>query len=185
MADSINPSRLIILDRDGVINKDSDDYIKSKEEWIPIEGSIEAIADLYKAGFTICIATNQSGLARGYFTEETLSEMHEKLHKLLNKHDAKIHSIFFCPHGPDDNCDCRKPLSGMFKQIAEQFNLPDLTSVKTVGDSLRDLQAGKALNCDTFLVKTGKGQRTLDSNKKLPDGTAIFENLREFANSLL
>lgn len=185
MNPTIDPSKLIILDRDGVINQDSDEYIKSEDEWIPIPGSIEAIADLYKNGYTICIATNQSGLARGYFTEATLRKMHKKLTNLVEEKGGKIHSIHFCPHGPDDNCECRKPLSGMFRQIADQFHLNDLSNVKTIGDSLRDLQAGKRLNCDTFLVETGKGQRTLSGGKELPTDTKVFKNLREFVNSLL
>lgn len=185
MNTTIDPSKLIILDRDGVINQDSDEYIKSEDEWIPIPGSIEAIADLYKNGYTICIATNQSGLARGYFTEDTLKKMHKKLTKLVNKEGGEVHSIHFCPHSPEDNCDCRKPLPGMFRRIADQFSLKDLSGVKTVGDSLRDLQAGKKLNCDTFLVKTGKGRRTLDSGKTLPSNTIVFEDLREFANSII
>lgn len=185
MNTTIDPSKLIILDRDGVINQDSDEYVKNADEWIPIPGSIEAIAELCKNGYTICIATNQSGLARGYFTEATLKQMHKKLTDLVEKQGGKIHSIYFCPHSPDDNCDCRKPLPGMFKQIALQFSLKDLRHVRTVGDSLRDLQAGKALGCDTFLVETGKGQRTLNSGKALPDNTEVFKDLREFADSLI
>jgi len=182
---NIDPSKLIILDRDGVINQDSDEYVKTTDEWIPIPGSIEAIADLYKAGFTICIATNQSGLARGYFSEDTLTAMHTKLISLVEKHGGKIHSIYFCPHGPDDNCQCRKPLPGMFKQVAEAFKLEDLTNTRSVGDSLRDLEAGNILNCKTYLVETGKGMRTIDSGKKLPEGTVIFKDLRAFADSLI
>jgi D-glycero-D-manno-heptose 1,7-bisphosphate phosphatase len=185
MSTTIDPSKLIILDRDGVINQDSDEYVKSEEEWIPIPGSIEAIADLYKNGYTICVATNQSGLARGFFTEKTLMQMHKKLTTLVEEQGGKIYSIHFCPHGPDDNCDCRKPLPGMFKQIAKQFDLEDLSNVRTVGDSLRDLQAGKELNCETFLVETGKGQRTLDSGKALPAKTIVFKDLREFVDSLI
>ena len=185
MNTTIDPSKLIILDRDGVINQDSDEYVKNEDEWIPIPGSIEAIVDLYKSGYTICIATNQSGLARGYFTEATLMRMHKKLTDLVEEQGGKIHSIHFCPHGPEDNCDCRKPLPGMFKQIANQFGLQDLSSARTVGDSLRDLKAGKELNCDTFLVETGKGQRTLDSGKALPANTVVFKDLREFADSII
>ncbi|MGB0203969.1 MAG: D-glycero-beta-D-manno-heptose 1,7-bisphosphate 7-phosphatase [Neptuniibacter sp.] len=185
MNTTIDPSKLIILDRDGVINQDSDEYVKNEDEWIPIPGSIEAIADLHKNGYTICIATNQSGLARGYFTEPTLMRMHKKLTDLVEEQGGEIHSIHFCPHGPEDNCDCRKPLPGMFKQIAVQFGLEDLSNVRTVGDSLRDLQAGKELNCETFLVETGKGQKTLDSGKTLPTNTVVFKDLREFADSII
>ncbi|WP_299182288.1 D-glycero-beta-D-manno-heptose 1,7-bisphosphate 7-phosphatase [uncultured Neptuniibacter sp.] len=181
----IDPYKLIILDRDGVINQDSDAYVKTLDEWIPIPGSIKAIADLYKAGYTICIATNQSGLAREYFTLETLNEMHTELINLVEKAGGKIHSIEFCPHGPDDNCDCRKPLPGMFRKIADKFELDDLTGAYTVGDSLRDLEAGKQLNCTTILVKTGKGQRTISSGKSLPHGTLIHDDLHSFAASII
>ena len=182
---NIDPSKLIILDRDGVINQDSDEYVKTTDEWIPIPGSIEAIANLYKAGFTICVATNQSGLARGYFTEDTLAAMHTKLTTLVEKHGGKIHSIYYCPHGPNDNCACRKPLPGMFNQIAKAFNLEDLTNVRTIGDSPRDLEAGSLLNCRTYLVETGKGRRTIESGKKLPVGTTIIKDLRAFADNLI
>lgn len=182
---NIDPRKLIILDRDGVINQDSDEYVKSPDEWIPLPGSIEAIADLYKAGFTICVATNQSGLARNYFTTDTLDQMHQKMISLVEEAGGKIHSIEFCPHGPDDNCDCRKPLPGMFRAIANRFELANLVNVRTVGDSLRDLQAGKELGCATFLVRTGKGERTLSSGKSLPEGTVIFNDLREFADKIM
>jgi len=182
---NIDPRKLIILDRDGVINQDSDEYVKSTDEWIPLPGSIQAIADLHKAGFTICVATNQSGLARNYFTTNTLNQMHQKMIGLVEDAGGKIHSIEFCPHGPDDNCECRKPLPGMFRTIANRFKLENLEDVRTVGDSLRDLQAGKKLGCDTFLVRTGKGERTLSSGKELPEGTIICNDLRAFADSLL
>lgn len=181
----IEPRKLIILDRDGVINQDSDAYVKTLDEWIPIPGSIEAIAKLHKAGFTICIATNQSGLAREYFTLDTLHAMHQKLTDLVEAEGGQIHSIEYCPHGPDDKCDCRKPLPGMFRTIANRFALADLSSTHTVGDSLRDLEAGSKLKSQPVLVKTGKGQRTLDSNKELPSGTKIFENLSSFADYLI
>ncbi len=181
---TIDPTKLIILDRDGVINHDSDNYIKSLEEWIPIPGSIEAIADLSKAGHTICIATNQSGLARNYFSPETLKKMHKKLHQLVEEQGGKIHRILFCPHGPDDECRCRKPLPGMFEAIAEEFQLTDLRGVYAVGDSLRDLEAGKQLHCTPILVRTGKGERTLATSKPLPEGTQIYDDLLSFSRTL-
>lgn len=182
---SIDPNKLVILDRDGVINQDSDAYVKSVDEWLPIPGSIEAIATLSKAGYTICIATNQSGLARQYFTLGTLNAMHDKLVALVREQGGEIDAIEYCPHGPDDNCDCRKPLPGMFKTIAERFELTDLSGSHTVGDSLRDLEAGAALNSQPVLVKTGKGTRTLDSGKALPEGTQIFPDLSQFVEALI
>ena len=174
--------KLIILDRDGVINEDSDAFVKSVEEWIPLPGSIEAIARLCKAGWTVAVATNQSGLARGYFTEQTLDAMHRRLRELVAEQGGQVDLIRHCPHGPNDGCDCRKPLSGMFRSIAEHYGL-SLDGVPTVGDSLRDLQAGAALGCQPYLVRTGKGAQT--ERKPLPEGTRVFDNLAAVADYLL
>ncbi len=179
----IDPRKLIILDRDGVINEDSDAYVKSLDEWIPIPGSIEAIADLSKAGYILCVATNQSGLARNYFDESTLHAMHEKLTDLVSEKGGVIHTIEYCPHGPDDQCGCRKPLPGMFKKIANLFGLSDLSGSYTVGDSARDLVAGSELNSQPILVKTGKGLKTIAA-KTYPTGTLIFDDLSAFAEHL-
>lgn len=153
-------NKLIILDRDGVINQDSDDYVKSLEEWIPIEGSCEAIADLSKAGYTIAIATNQSGLARGYFSLDDLEAMHGRLNSLVEEAGGKIATIKYCPHGPDDGCDCRKPLPGLVDQIEQELGISAAGSF-FIGDSLRDLQAGLTKGCKPVLVMTGKGETTL------------------------
>lgn len=174
--------KLIILDRDGVINEDSDAFIKSVEEWIPLPGSIEAIARLSKAGWTVAVATNQSGLARGYFTEQTLSAMHQRLRELVADQGGHVDLIRYCPHGPDDGCECRKPLAGLFRSIAEHYQT-SLSGVPTVGDSLRDLQAGAAVGCQPYLVRTGKG--SLTEQKILPDNTHVFDNLAAVANHLL
>jgi D-glycero-D-manno-heptose 1,7-bisphosphate phosphatase len=174
--------KLVILDRDGVINQDSDAFIKSLEEWIPLPGSIEAIARLSQAGWTVAVATNQSGLARGYFDEQTLEAMHQRLRELVAEQGGRIELIRHCPHGPDDGCDCRKPLSGLFRAIAEHFQVA-LEGVPTVGDSLRDLQAGAAVGCRPYLVRTGKGVQT--EQKELPAGTLVFDNLAAVANHLL
>lgn len=168
--------KLVILDRDGVINFDSDNYIKTVDEWQPIPGSIEAIATLSKAGFDICVATNQSGLARGYFTPETLTAMHDKMTSLVTEAGGHINLIEHCPHGPDDGCNCRKPLPGMIENILSKYPQIRAESVYVVGDSLRDLQAGVAAGCKALLVKTGKGERTLEKGG-LPDRTAVCENL--------
>lgn len=178
------PLKLIILDRDGVINQDSDEYVKSTDEWIPLPGSIEAIAMLSKAGYKIHVATNQSGLARGYFTEGTLNKMHDKMLGLINAAGGKIQSIKFCPHGPDDNCRCRKPDSGMFEEIAADLNLANLDGSYTVGDSARDLYAGEKLESSPILVRTGKGERTI-AKGDMPLNTLIFDDLYSFAKFLL
>lgn len=174
--------KLIILDRDGVINEDSDAFVKSVDEWIPLPGSIDAIARLSQAGWTVAVATNQSGLARGYFSEQTLQAMHQRLRDLVIEQGGRIDLIRHCPHGPDDGCDCRKPLSGLFQQIAEHYAVT-LDGVPTVGDSLRDLQAGAAMGCTPYLVRTGKGRMT--EGKNLPAGTRVFDDLAAVANYLL
>ena len=156
--------KLIVLDRDGVINEDSDEYIKSADEWIPIPGSMDAIARLNRGGFRVVIATNQSGISRGLFDLETLSAMHKKMHDLAGVVGGHIEGIFFCPHGPDDKCYCRKPKSGLFQEIHARTGF-NLEGVPCVGDSLRDLQAGASQGCTPFLVKTGKGKKTLEKCK--------------------
>jgi D-glycero-D-manno-heptose 1,7-bisphosphate phosphatase len=149
-------NKLVILDRDGTINQDSDDFIKSPEEWIPLPGALEAIARLNHAGWQVVVASNQSGLGRGLFDMATLNAMHAKMNKHLSAVGGRIDALFFCPHGPEDKCPCRKPLPGLFEQIAERLGM-DLKGTHVVGDSLRDLQAGVAVGCTPHLVHTGKG----------------------------
>ncbi|WP_455383981.1 D-glycero-beta-D-manno-heptose 1,7-bisphosphate 7-phosphatase [Acidihalobacter prosperus] len=175
--------KLIVLDRDGVINEDSDAYVKSPEEWVPIPGSLEAIARLNEAGYRVVVATNQSGIARGLFDVETLAAMHEKMNRLLASHGGRIDAVFFCPHGPDDACDCRKPSAGLFTEIARRYDA-DLTGVPAVGDSLRDIEAALMVDAQPMLVRTGKGERTLASGK-LPEDVPVFENLAQVAATLV
>lgn len=174
--------KLLILDRDGVINYDSDAYIKSVEEWIPLPGSIEAIAQLSKAGWTVAIATNQSGIARGYYDIATLEAMHARLRTLVAEQDGEVGLVVYCPHGPDEGCDCRKPKPGMLKIIAEHYKVP-LAGIWFVGDSLGDLEAAKAVDSQPVLVKTGKGEKT--QAKNLPVGTLIFDDLAAVAAELI
>lgn len=160
--------RLVILDRDGVINHDSDDYIKNPDEWRPLPGSLEAIGRLCKAGFRIAVITNQSGVARGLFDLRTLAAIHTKMIGLVEKAGGRIDAIFFCPHGPEARCDCRKPGSAMFLEALERFGaLPSETWA--VGDQLRDLQAAHAAGCRTVLVLSGKGQATMQRGGLPPD----------------
>ena len=149
-------NKLVILDRDGTINQDSDDFIKSPEEWIPLPGALEAIARLNHAGWQVVVASNQSGLGRGLFDMATLNAMHAKMNKHLSAVGGRIDAVFFCPHGPEDKCHCRKPLPGLFEQIAERLGM-DLNGTHVVGDSLRDMQTGVAVGCMPHLVHTGKG----------------------------
>jgi len=181
--------KLIILDRDGVINEDSDEYIKSPDEFIPIAGSLEAIARLNQAGYMVMVATNQSGLARGLFTIDDLNNMHDKLKRLLSAFGGRINGIMFCPHGPDDGCQCRKPKTGMLEEIAQRCNTP-LKDIPIVGDSLRDLTSALAVGAKPVLVKTGKGQRTIDAIAQDPDNTElssipVYDNLSSFVDDLL
>jgi D-glycero-D-manno-heptose 1,7-bisphosphate phosphatase len=150
--------KLIILDRDGTINHDSDDFIKSPEEWRPLPGALEAIARLNHAGWRVVVASNQSGLGRGLFDLATLNAVHTKMFKLLAAVGGKIDAVFYCPHTPQDQCACRKPQAGLFQQIEERFSV-DMAGVHAVGDSLRDAQAAAAVGCPTHLVLTGKGAR--------------------------
>ena len=174
--------KLLILDRDGVINYDSDAYIKSVEEWIPLPGSIEAIAQLSKAGWTVAIATNQSGIARGYYDIATLDAMHARLRMLVAEQGGEVGLVVYCPHGPDEGCDCRKPKPGMLKIISEHYKVP-LAGIWFVGDSLGDLEAAKAVDSQPVLVKTGKGEKT--QAKNLPVGTLIFDDLAAVAAELI
>lgn len=152
--------RLVILDRDGVINEDSDEYIKSVDEFVPIPGSVAAIARLTLAGYRVAVATNQSGVGRGLFDLPTLNAMHDKLRDLVAQQGGHVDEIVFCPHDPAAACDCRKPKPGLLKQIAEKFKT-ELVGVPVIGDSLRDLQSAIAVNAQPILVRTGKGERTL------------------------
>jgi D-glycero-D-manno-heptose 1,7-bisphosphate phosphatase len=175
-------TKLIILDRDGVINADSDAYIKTPAEWHPIPGSMEAIARLNQQGYRVAIATNQAGVARGLFTMDGLNAIHHKLHQTAQACGAHIDAIFFCPHATEDNCDCRKPKPGMLEQIAAHY-AADLAGIWFVGDTGGDLQAALAVDCQPVLVKTGKGERTLA--KPLPPGTRVFDDLAAVADQLL
>lgn len=181
-------TKLVILDRDGVINEDSDAYVKTAKEWVPLPGSIEAISRLYQAGYTIVVATNQSGIGRGLFDLDDLEAMHSKLSDLVLDAGAQLSGIFYCPHKPDDGCNCRKPAPGLLDAIAQEWDMP-LTGVPIVGDSLRDLQAGLAHQCTPILVRTGKGAIT---EAKLPEQqdlalqqAKVFDDLSQAADYLL
>lgn len=176
-------SPLIILDRDGVINYDSDYYIKSPDEWLPIPGSLIAIAQLNRAGYRVVIATNQSGVARGLYDLEMLSQIHEKLIYELASVGGCIEEIFFCPHHPDENCGCRKPKLGMFKQIQEKYQA-DLSDTFFIGDTLTDIQVAKAVPCKPILVLSGKGQQALMMHPELA-AVPHFLNLAEAVHYVL
>ncbi|BAO42957.1 D-glycero-beta-D-manno-heptose 1,7-bisphosphate 7-phosphatase [Thiolapillus brandeum] len=177
------PSRHIILDRDGVINADSDDFIKSPEEWIPLEGSLEAIARLNQAGYLVGVATNQSGIGRGLFDLPMLNAMHQKMYQMLAKLGAHVDMIAFCPHLPEDHCDCRKPRAGLYQALAKRWDV-SLEGLVVIGDSLRDLQAAQAVDASPVLVKTGKGAKTL---KQLPPdhNIPVFDDLYQAVDTLL
>jgi len=171
--------KLVILDRDGTINHDSAQHIKSPAEWKPIKGSLEAIARLTQAGWRVVVATNQSGIGRGLFDMATLNAIHDTMHRAVHQAGGRIDAIFFCPHAGDSNCDCRKPKPGMLLEIAKRMNV-DLDGVPMVGDSLRDLQAAAAAGARPVLVLTGKGRKTRDAGG-LPAGTVVVADLAAFA----
>lgn len=176
--------RLVILDRDGVINRDSDDYVKSLEEWIPYPDAVKAIARLHRAGWTVAVATNQSGIARGYYGVTVLEAMHGRLRDLVREAGGEIAHIAYCPHGPGDDCDCRKPLPGLLEEIRQVLSLDHLEGSWMVGDSLRDLQAGEPVGCRPVLVRTGKGRRTEEKGEGL-QGAMVFDDLAAFVDWLL
>lgn len=174
--------RAIILDRDGVINEDSDEFIKSVAEFRPISGSLDAIAAFKKRGLIVAIASNQSGLARGLFSLQTLDAMHAYLHKLLAEKGTQLDYIAICQHGPDDHCACRKPKPGLLIEICQHLNLKPEECL-FVGDSFRDYEAAKAINMPFILVKTGKGMRTLEKHTELAQEISIYKDLQALANS--
>ncbi|MDR0528898.1 MAG: D-glycero-beta-D-manno-heptose 1,7-bisphosphate 7-phosphatase [Zoogloeaceae bacterium] len=175
--------KLIILDRDGVINVDSAHYIKNPAEWKAIPGSLEAVARLNQHGYRVVVATNQSGIGRGLFDMDTLNAIHEKMVRELAAVGGRVEAIFYCPHPADSDCDCRKPKPGMFHRIAARFNA-DLSGVPAIGDSSRDLEAGAAAGCQPILVLTGKGEKT-KAEGNLPPGTLEFPDLAAAADAIL
>ena len=174
--------KLIILDRDGVINYDSDAFIKTPDEWKPIPGSLEAIAHLTQAGYRVVIATNQSGISRGLLDMVTLNAINDKMCKAVNQVGGRIDAMFFCPHANSDKCNCRKPATGMFKEISDRFGL-ELNGVPAIGDSLRDLQAAAEVGAIPILVLSGKGKKTR-AKGGLPENTRIFSNLSAAVDAL-
>lgn len=175
--------KLIILDRDGVINFDSDHFIKSPDEWKPIPGSLEAIGRLTREGWRVVVATNQSGLARGLFEMATLNAIHAKMHRAVAQAGGRIEAVFYCPHAADMNCGCRKPKPGLFTEIAARYSR-DLNDVPAVGDSLRDLLAAATVGARPLLVRTGKGERTLAAGG-MPENTPVYSDLSEAVDHLL
>lgn len=175
--------KLVILDRDGVINFDSDQFIKNPREWNPIPGSLEAIAQLNQGGFRVVVATNQSGVGRGLFDMSTLNTIHAKMHKLAILAGGRIDAVFLCPHAADSRCACRKPKAGLFVDIAARFHI-DLSNVYAIGDALRDVQAAMAAGARPLLVKTGKGMRTIEGGQ-LPAEVPVYENLAQAALAII
>ena len=175
--------KLVILDRDGVINFDSAQFIKNPDEWIPIPGSLEAIALLNQAGYRIALATNQSGIGRGLFDMATLNAIHDKMHRALAQFGGRIDALFFCPHTADSHCSCRKPKPGMLEDISRRFGTP-LAGVPSIGDSLRDLEASIAVGAQPILVRTGKGEKTL-ADGGLPLDTMICDDLMQAAHRII
>lgn len=175
--------KLVILDRDGVINHDSEHYIKSPDEWIPIPGSLEAIAQLNHIGYQVAVATNQSGIGRGLYTEETLAAIHQKMQTLLSGMGGRIDRVFYCPHLPTQGCDCRKPAPGLLKQIAAYYQC-DLTDVPFVGDSLRDVRAACAAGCQPVLVRSGNGAAVESMLREISQPVLVFDDLAAFVTAL-
>jgi len=176
-------SRMIILDRDGVINLDSDDYIKSPDEWDPIPGSLESINRLKKAGYLVTVATNQSGIARGIFSEDDLKQIHDKMNRMLAARGTIIDGIFYCPHGPTDNCICRKPKPGLLIQIARKFEI-DLSVTPYVGDNIGDIRAAEMANALPVLVRTGNGEFVMQNYPEALN-IKVYDDLSHFTRETL
>ncbi|NIO42964.1 MAG: D-glycero-beta-D-manno-heptose 1,7-bisphosphate 7-phosphatase [Burkholderiales bacterium] len=175
--------KLVILDRDGVINLDSQKFIKNPDEWKPIPDSLEAIAKLNHMGYRVVVASNQSGVGRGLFEMEALNAINDKMYRALAHVGGRIDALFYCPHAAETNCECRKPKPGMLVDIGQRFNV-DLTGVPAIGDSLRDLQAADAVGAQPMLVLTGKGKKTQAAGN-LPDNTLVFSDLAEAAHHII
>jgi len=184
MHEQARRSGLIVLDRDGVINRDSDSYITRVHDWIAIPGSLEAIARLCHAGLRVVVATNQSGLGRGYLTMDDLNDMHRKMRDQLQGLGAQIEGIFFCPHAPAAGCRCRKPRPGLLEEIMFRLQV-QVRGVPVVGDSFRDIQAAKAVDATPVLVLTGKGQRTLERHADELSYVDIYPDLAGFVEGFL
>lgn len=174
--------RYVILDRDGTINIDSDEFVKSPDEWLPIPGSLEAIALLNRHGYKVVVVSNQSGIARGLFDLATLEAIHAKMRHLTAAAGGAIQAIYFCPHGPDDICDCRKPKDGLFRRFAADAQA-DLSRTYAIGDSLRDIQAAESAGAKPILVRTGKGRHTAVNHPQL--NVPIFDNLYDAATHIV
>ena len=175
--------KLVIIDRDGVINVDSEHFIKNPSEWQAIPGSLEAIARLNHEGYRVVIASNQSGVGRGLFDMDALNAINDKMYRALSQVGGRIDALFYCPHAADSNCDCRKPKPGMFVDIGQRFNV-DLTGVPAIGDALRDLQAAQAVGAQPMLVLTGKGKKT-EASGGLPENTLVFPDLAEAVRHII
>lgn len=184
MAVATGPRGLLILDRDGVINRDSPDFVKNVDEFRPLPGSIEAIASLSRAGYTVTVASNQSGLARGLFDRKALRAMHRKLRRLVAAVGGRIDRIVVCPHGPDDGCDCRKPAPGLLLRLARYYGV-SLAGVPAVGDSLRDLEAARASGATPVLVRTGNGRKTEAALPGSLRRVQVYDDLADVARALV
>lgn len=186
--------KLLILDRDGTLNRSRDDYVASADEWEALPGALEAVARLNHGGWRVVIATNQSGLGRGLFDVASLNAIHAKMHRKLAAAGGRIEAVFFCPHAPEDACHCRKPEPGLFEQIGDRFGVP-LDEVLVAGNALRHVQAGATAGCPPHLLLTGKSEylRALADDDGvlsepvpgLPEGTRLHEDLSAFADWLL
>jgi D-glycero-D-manno-heptose 1,7-bisphosphate phosphatase len=177
--------KLVVIDRDGVINQDDDGYIHRPEDWSPIAGSLEAIAALTKAGFTVVVMTNQSGIARGYLSEQDLTAIHEKMQAAVKKAGGLLSKIYYCPHHPDENCLCRKPQPGMLKQIALDFPNACLEKTTVIGDSWKDILAGRSMGCKTILVQTGYGKKALLNHQHEIEDTPVAADLSSAVRFIL
>jgi D-glycero-D-manno-heptose 1,7-bisphosphate phosphatase len=178
--------RLVVLDRDGTLNEEPEDFLRSADDWTPLPGALEAVARLNQQGWRVVIASNQTGLGRGLFDVATLNEVHARMHKLMAQAGARVDAVFFCPHAPEDGCDCRKPLPGLLQQISQRYGVAP-SQMLAVGDSVRDAQAAVAAGCPAHLVLTGQSFKHRDGSRPegLPPDVLIHTDLLAFADAVL
>jgi D-glycero-D-manno-heptose 1,7-bisphosphate phosphatase len=178
--------RLVVLDRDGTLNEEPEDFLRSADDWKPLPGALEAVARLNQQGWRVVIASNQTGLGRGLFDVATLNEVHARMHKLMAQSGARVEAVFFCPHAPEDGCDCRKPQPGLFLQISQRFGVPP-SQILAVGDSVRDAQAAVAAGCQAHLVLTGQSFKHRDGSRPdgLPPDVTMHTDLLAFADAVM
>lgn len=184
----MHTTKLVILGRDGVLNEYRSSHVTAPEEWVPVPGALEAVARINHAGWHTVVATNQAGIGRGMIDMAAINLVHARMHQMMMAHGARVDAVFFCPHTPEEACDCRKPQPGLLLDIGHRYNV-HLATVPMVGDTLRDLQAAQAAGCEPHLVLTGRAaaldEAGLQAMLQQVPATRVHASLDAFADFLL